>query len=108
MRFSMFFMQRIVKQNDFISVLSNPTNTYIKSLQEKHKGRLFICKLSGVQIPCARLTTGNPLIATNFGLPPLTLSLFQVVVATEQEEKHKKNWKEVIIRRIFAPEKTKY
>jgi hypothetical protein len=31
-----------------------------------------------------------------------------VVVGTEQEEKHKKNWKEVIIRRIFAPEQTKY
>lgn len=91
MRFSMFFMQRIVKQNDFFSVLSNPTNTYIKSLQEKHKGRLFICKLSGVQIPHARLTTGNPLIATNFGLPPLTCRYFKWL----SQQNKKKNTKKI-------------
>ena len=34
------FLQRIVKQNRPLSVSHNPTNTYIKYLQEKRKGSL--------------------------------------------------------------------
>ena len=44
----MFFLQRIVKQHDSLSVFLNTTNTYAKDLQEKHKGSCELGSCNGV------------------------------------------------------------
>lgn len=38
MKFSRYFCKKNLSQEHPLSVFSNPTNTYITNLQEKHKG----------------------------------------------------------------------
>ena len=51
MKFSMFFLQRIVKRRSSFSVSRNPTSTYAKYLQEKHKGSCELRDLRYKQFP---------------------------------------------------------
>ena len=51
MRFSMFFLQRIVKRRSSFSVFRNPTSTYAKYLQEKRKGSCELRDLRYKQFP---------------------------------------------------------
>ena len=52
MKFSMYFCKKILSQDRPLSVFSNPTNTYITSLQEIRKGTQ---KNSPADVKAARL-----------------------------------------------------